>query len=43
MAQTEPWTVAGTPAGTWVSSRNVTYVKVWRPLQLDVNADILYV
>ncbi|KAI9574319.1 Alpha/Beta hydrolase protein [Boletus coccyginus] len=28
-AQTEPWTVAGTPAGTWVSSRNLTYVKVF--------------
>ncbi|KAF8138839.1 alpha beta-hydrolase [Boletus edulis] len=28
-AQTEPWTVAGEPAGTWVSSRNLTYAKVF--------------
>ncbi|KAH0840222.1 Alpha/Beta hydrolase protein [Lanmaoa asiatica] len=28
-AQTEPWTVAGTPAGTWVSSRNLTYAKIF--------------
>jgi len=25
----ESWTVAGTPAGTWVASRNLTYVKVF--------------
>lgn len=27
--QTQSWTVNGTPAGTWVTSRNLTYVKVW--------------
>lgn len=27
--QTQSWTVDGTPAGTWVTSRNLTYVKVW--------------
>lgn len=27
--QTQSWTVGGTPAGTWVMSRNLTYVKVW--------------
>lgn len=26
--QTQSWSVDGTPAGTWVSSRNLTYVKV---------------
>ena len=26
--QTQSWTVDGTPAGTWVTSRNLTYVKV---------------
>ncbi|KAG9317776.1 alpha beta-hydrolase [Chiua virens] len=26
---TEPWTVDGIPAGTWVSTRNLTYVKVF--------------
>ncbi|KAF8559462.1 carboxypeptidase KEX1 [Imleria badia] len=28
-AQTDPWTVGGEPAGTWVTSRNLTYVKVF--------------
>lgn len=27
--QTQSWTVDGVPAGTWVTSRNLTYVKVW--------------
>jgi carboxypeptidase D len=27
--QTQSWTVDGTPAGTWVTSRDLTYVKVW--------------
>ena len=27
--QTQSWTVDGTPAGTWVTSRGLTYVKVW--------------
>lgn len=27
--QTQSWTVDGSPAGTWVTSRNLTYVKVW--------------
>lgn len=27
--QTQSWTVDSTPAGTWVTSRNLTYVKVW--------------
>ena len=27
--QTQSWTVNGIPAGTWVTSRNMTYVKVW--------------
>lgn len=27
--QTQSWTVDGTPAGTWVTSRSLTYVKVW--------------
>lgn len=27
--ETQTWTVAGTPAGTWVSSRNLTYVKIF--------------
>jgi len=26
--ETQTWTVGDTPAGTWVSSRNLTYVKV---------------
>lgn len=26
--ETQTWTVSDTPAGTWVSSRNLTYVKV---------------
>ncbi len=26
--QTQSWTVDGSPAGTWVSSRNLTYAKV---------------
>lgn len=26
--QTQSWTVDGTPAGTWVTSRDMTYVKV---------------
>jgi carboxypeptidase D len=26
--ETQTWTVGGAPAGTWVSSRNLTYVKV---------------
>ena len=30
--QTQSWTVDGTPAGTWVTSRNLTYVKVWNIL-----------
>ena len=43
--QTQSWTVGGTPAGTWVTSRNLTYVKVWNtsptPLSsLKMNADI---
>lgn len=43
--QTQSWTVEGTPAGTWVTSRNLTYVKVWTfpsmPLSpLKMNADI---
>ncbi|KAJ3555877.1 hypothetical protein NM688_g2335 [Phlebia brevispora] len=27
--QTQSWTVGGAPAGTWVSSRNLTYVKIF--------------
>ncbi|CDO73823.1 hypothetical protein BN946_scf185015.g152 [Trametes cinnabarina] len=27
--QTQPWTVDGKPAGTWVASRNLTYVKIF--------------
>ncbi|KAH9045309.1 alpha/beta-hydrolase [Lactarius pseudohatsudake] len=27
--ETQTWSVAGTPAGTWVSSRNLTYVKIF--------------
>jgi len=27
--ETQTWTVADTPAGTWVSSRNLTYVKIF--------------
>ncbi|KAF5371322.1 hypothetical protein D9758_004167 [Tetrapyrgos nigripes] len=27
--QTQSWNVAGNPAGTWVSSRNLTYVKIF--------------
>ncbi|KAJ7098658.1 Alpha/Beta hydrolase protein [Mycena belliarum] len=27
--QTESWSVAGSPAGTWVSSRNLTYTKIF--------------
>jgi len=27
--QTQSWNVNGAPAGTWVTSRNLTYVKVW--------------
>ena len=27
--QTQSWTVDSVPAGTWVTSRNLTYVKVW--------------
>jgi carboxypeptidase D len=27
--QTQSWTVGGIPAGTWVTSRNLTYAKVW--------------
>ena len=27
--QTQSWTVDGVPAGTWVTSRGLTYVKVW--------------
>ncbi|KAJ6560307.1 Alpha/Beta hydrolase protein [Mycena capillaripes] len=27
--QTQSWTVAGAPAGTWVSSRNLTYTKIF--------------
>ena len=27
--QTRSWSVDGVPAGTWVTSRNLTYVKVW--------------
>ncbi|KAF9651698.1 alpha/beta-hydrolase [Thelephora ganbajun] len=27
--QTQSWTVDGTPAGTWVTSRNLTYVKIF--------------
>jgi carboxypeptidase D len=27
--QTQSWTVDSVPAGTWVTSRNMTYVKVW--------------
>ncbi|KAG1735006.1 alpha beta-hydrolase [Suillus lakei] len=27
--QTKSWTVNGTPAGTWVSSRNLTYAKIF--------------
>jgi len=30
--QTQSWTVGGTPAGTWVTSRSLTYVKVWSAL-----------
>jgi carboxypeptidase D len=31
--QTQSWSVAGSPAGTWVASRNLTYAKVqtWFP------------
>lgn len=29
--QTQSWSVAGQPAGTWVASRNLTYVKVIIP------------
>lgn len=27
--QTQPWSVNATPAGTWVESRNLTYVKIF--------------
>ncbi|KAI0732852.1 alpha/beta-hydrolase [Fomitopsis betulina] len=27
--QTHPWSVNGTPAGTWVASRNLTYAKIF--------------
>ena len=27
--QTQSWTVDGAPAGTWVSSRNLTYAKIF--------------
>lgn len=27
--QTQSWSVGGSPAGTWVSSRNLTYVKIF--------------
>ncbi|TFK94266.1 alpha/beta-hydrolase [Polyporus arcularius HHB13444] len=27
--QTQSWTVGGNPAGTWVASRNLTYVKIF--------------
>ncbi|KAJ7771009.1 Alpha/Beta hydrolase protein [Mycena maculata] len=27
--QTQSWSVAGSPAGTWVSSRNLTYAKIF--------------
>ncbi|KAJ7506610.1 Alpha/Beta hydrolase protein [Mycena galericulata] len=27
--QTQSWSVAGSPAGTWVSSRNLTYTKIF--------------
>ncbi|KZT71626.1 alpha/beta-hydrolase [Daedalea quercina L-15889] len=27
--KTQPWSVNGTPAGTWVSSRNLTYAKIF--------------
>ncbi|KAJ7129157.1 Alpha/Beta hydrolase protein [Mycena epipterygia] len=27
--QTQSWSVSGTPAGTWVSSRNLTYAKIF--------------
>ncbi|KAG5220932.1 Cell death protease [Salix suchowensis] len=29
VVQTQSWSVAGTPAGTWVSSRNLTYAKIF--------------
>lgn len=35
--QTQSWTVDGTPAGTWVTSRNLTYVKVWNALAMPLS------
>jgi carboxypeptidase D len=36
--QTQSWTVDGTPAGTWVTSRSLTYVKVWSPLIMPLSS-----
>ena len=35
--QTQSWAVDGTPAGTWVTSRNLTYVKVWNVPSMPLN------
>lgn len=34
--QTQSWTVGGTPAGTWVTSRSLTYVKVWNVFTMSL-------
>ena len=33
--QTQSWTVDDVPAGTWVTSRNLTYVKVRNAAAMD--------
>lgn len=35
--QTQSWTVDGIPAGTWVMSRNLTYVKVRNVLAMHIS------
>ncbi|KAI0005105.1 alpha/beta-hydrolase [Russula compacta] len=45
--ETQTWTVSDTPAGTWVSSRNLTYVKIFNAShmagydQLDATHDMI--
>ncbi|KAN0126754.1 serine carboxypeptidase [Russula decolorans] len=45
--ETQTWTVGDTPAGTWVSSRNLTYVKIFNAShmagydQLDATHDMI--
>lgn len=45
--ETQTWTVGNTPAGTWVSSRNLTYVKIFNAShmagydQLDATHDMI--